>query len=73
MRSQLTDANISGIIGIDDWVADFAYSDAGNMTSRTIQSSSESFLYTGHQMTSANGNTLADDENDQLVAGVEIN
>jgi RHS repeat-associated protein len=73
MHSQLTDANISGIIDIGDWVADFVYSDAGNMTSRTIQSSSEGFTYTGHQMTDADGNGLAWDENGQLLTGVDVN
>ena len=73
MRSQLTDANISGIIGIGDWVADFVYSDAGNMTSRTIQSSSKSFTYSGQQMTNADGNGLVWDENGQLITGVDVN
>jgi len=41
MRSQLTDANITNIGGV--WAADYAYHKSGNMSSRTIQSSSESF------------------------------
>jgi len=67
MRSQLTDANITGIIGTGDWAADYAYHDSGNIASRTIQSSTESFSYNGHLMTNADGNTLDYDENGQLT------
>jgi hypothetical protein len=67
MRSQLTDANITGIIGTGDWAADYAYHDSGNIASRTIQSSTESFSYNGHLMTDADGNTLDYDENGQLT------
>jgi RHS repeat-associated protein len=43
------------------------------MSSRTIQSSSETFDYSGHQMTNADGNSLAWDENGQLITGVDVN
>jgi len=70
MRSQLTDANITGIIGTGDWAADYAYHDSGNIASRTIQSSTESFSYDGHLMKDADGNTLDYDENGNMKTGV---
>jgi hypothetical protein len=48
-----------------------SYTGKDDMSSRTIRSSSESFTYTGHQMTSADGNGLAWDENGQLLTGVD--
>jgi len=70
MRSQLTDANITGIIGVGDWAADYAYHDSGNIASRTIQSSTESFSYDGHLMKDADGNSLSWDENGNMKSGV---
>ena len=70
MRSQLSDANITGIIGVGDWAADYTYHDSGNMSYRTIQSSTKSFSYNGHLMTDADGNTLDYDENGNMKTGV---
>jgi len=67
MRSQLTDANITNIGG-SPWAAKYIYHDNGNMAYRIIQSDSQSFSYTGHQMTNADGNTLDYDENGNLVS-----
>jgi len=71
MRSQLTDANITNIGGT--WAADYAYHKSGNMSSRTINLAQETFNYTGHQMSNADGNSLSYDENGNLTAGVDVN
>ena len=65
MLSQLTDANISNIDG-DNWVAHYSYKKNGDMISRTINGSTETFGYTGHLMTDADGITLTYDENGNM-------
>ncbi len=72
MRSQLTDASISNING-GNWVAEYTYHDNGDMSSRTIQSDNQTFSYTGHQMTNADGNSLSWDKNGNLTTGVSTN
>jgi len=61
----MTDANISNIDG-NNWVAQYVYKKNGDMSSRTIQSDNQTFSYTGHQMTDADGNSLSWDENGNM-------
>ena len=58
---------------LGDWAADYAYHESGNMSSRTINLAQETFDYTGHQMTNADGNGLSYDENGNLTGGVDVN
>jgi hypothetical protein len=43
------------------------------MSSRTINLAQETFGYSGHQMTNADGKSLSYDENGNLTAGVDVN
>ena len=65
MLSQLTSANITNIGG-NTYQAVYNYYKNGNMASRTINTQTETFGYTGHQMTNANGITLNYDNNGNM-------
>ena len=68
MRSQLTDANITNIIGGDGlWTAYYSYHNSGDMYSRTIESDTDSFTYKGHLMATLDSTNLAWDENGNLI------
>ena len=68
MRSQLTSADITNIIGGDGlWTADYSYHNSGDMDSRTIESDTDSFTYNGHLMATLDGTNLNWDENGNLI------
>jgi len=69
MRSQLTSADITNIIGTGNWSADYSYHKNGDMSLRTIQSNTDTFTYTGNLMATLDGTNLNWDENGQLTAG----
>jgi len=72
MLSQLIDANISNIAD-SNWIASYDYKVTGDMNSRTINGSTETFTYNGYLMTSADGNSLTWDKNGNLVNDVDAN
>ena len=67
--SELTDANISNIDS-GTWTGSYVYEKNGNMVARTIQGNEQTFDYNGLEMTNADGNNLAYDENGQLTTGI---
>lgn len=67
MLSQLISASISNI-GTGSWTADCNYQKNGDMTSRTVQSSQNTFGYVGNQMRTIDGNSLGYDLNGNLTS-----
>jgi len=63
--SELTGSSITNIGG-GNWNGSYVYAKNGDMVSRTINSITETFGYTGNQMANANGITLNYDLNGNM-------